>query len=125
MLVPVVSGHRPHMKPAIDLQHLSRYTGGDEALNAEVMQLFDTQITEMVGKLRAVLDAQDAKSWKEVTHTLKGAARGIGAFDFANAAAAAEPIDPVRDRGNASIAIRTLSTCSAEVQSFISNYLKR
>ena len=77
------------MKPAVDIAHLSRYTGGDEALNAEVLQLFDTQISEMVGRLRAILDAQDAKSWKEVTHTLKGAARGIGAFGFADAAAAA------------------------------------
>ncbi|GAA0588106.1 Hpt domain-containing protein [Rhizomicrobium electricum] len=113
------------MKPAVDLQHLCRYTGGDEALNAEVLELFDSQISEMVGKLRSILDAQDAKSWKEVTHTLKGAARGVGAFHFADAAAAAEPIDPVRDRGNASIAIRTLVTCSADVQSFIRGYLKR
>ncbi len=113
------------MKPAVDIAHLSRYTGGDEALNAEVLQLFDTQISEMVGRLHAILDAQDAKSWKEITHTLKGAARGIGAFEFGDAAAAAEPIDPVRDRGNASLAIRTLSTSSAEVQSFIHSYLKR
>ena len=113
------------MKPAVDLEHLSRYTGGDEALNTEVLQLFDTQISEMVGRLQSILDAQDAKSWKEVTHTLKGAARGIGAFDFANAAAAAEPIDPVRDRGNASIAIRTLVVCSTDVQTFIRTYLSR
>lgn len=113
------------MKPAVDLQHLCRYTGGDEALNAEVLELFDTQISEMVGKLQSILDAQDAKRWKEVTHTLKGAARGVGAFDFADAAAAAEPIDPVRDRGNASLAIRSLTACSAEVQAFIRDYLKR
>ena len=113
------------MKPAVDLQHLSRYTGGDEVLNAEDLNLFDNQITEMVGRLQFILDNQDAKGWKEVTHTLKGAARGIGAFDFANAAAAAEPIDPVRDRGNASLAIRTLATSSADVQTFIRSYLKR
>lgn len=113
------------MKPAVDLNHLCRYTGGDDQLNAEVLQLFDNQISDMVARLRMILDAQDTKSWKEVTHTLKGAARGIGAFDFADAAAAAEPIDPVRDRGNASLAIRTLTSASAEVQSFIRSYLKR
>ena len=113
------------MKPAVDLSHLNRYTGGDEALNAEVLQLFDTQITDMVGQLRSILDAQNAKAWKEVTHTLKGAARGIGAFDFADAAAAAEPIDPVRDRGNASLTIRTLCATSTEVQAFIKDYLGR
>lgn len=112
-------------KPAVDLQHLSRYTGGDETLNAEVLRLFDTQITEMVGQLRAVLDARDAKAWKQVTHTLKGAARGVGAFSFADAAAAAEPIDPVRDRGNASIAIALLKSNSEAIQAFIKDYLAR
>jgi HPt (histidine-containing phosphotransfer) domain-containing protein len=113
------------MKPAVDIAHLSRYTGGDEALNAEVLQLFDTQISEMVVRLRAILDAQDAKGWREVTHTLKGAARGIGAFEFADAAAAAEPIDPLRDRGNASLAIRSLTAASTDVQAFIHAYLAR
>lgn len=113
------------MKSAVDITHLSRYTGGDETLNAEVLQLFDNQISEMVGQLRSVLDAQDAKTWKQVTHTLKGAARGVGAFDIANAAAAAEPIDPIRDRGNASLAIRSLEAASADVQTFIRSYLKR
>lgn len=112
-------------RQAVDLDHLSRYTGGDEALNAEVLQLFDDQCTEMVGKLRTILDARDTKAWKEVTHTLKGAARGIGAFEFADAAAAAEPIDPIRDRGNASIAISTLKATADAVQSFIKSYLKR
>jgi HPt (histidine-containing phosphotransfer) domain-containing protein len=125
MLGALPEGFIMSAKPAVDLHHLSRYTGGDETLNAEVLRLFDTQVTEMVGKLRAVLDARDAKSWREVTHTLKGAARGIGAFSFADAAAAAEPIDPVRDRGNASIAISLLKSNSDAVQAFIKDYLAR
>ena len=109
----------------VDIDHLSRYTGGDEALNAEVLRLFDSQTSELVERLRIILDARDAKSWKEVTHSLKGAARGVGAFGFADAAAAAEPIDPVRDRGNASIAIQTLKSSATEVQAFIKTYLER
>jgi HPt (histidine-containing phosphotransfer) domain-containing protein len=112
-------------KAAVDLDHLARYTGGDETLNAEVLRLFDCQTVEMVERLRTILDARDAKAWKEVTHTLKGAARGIGAFEMGNAAAAAEPIDPVRDRGNASIAITTLKASATEVQAFIKSYLER
>jgi len=113
------------MRQAVDLDHLSRYTGGDEALNAEVLRLFDGQTSEMVTRLRSILDARDAKAWKEVTHTLKGAARGVGAFAFADAAAAAEPIDVTRDRSNASIAISTLETRAVDVQSFIKDYLSR
>ncbi|MDE2182604.1 MAG: Hpt domain-containing protein [Alphaproteobacteria bacterium] len=110
---------------AVDLNHLARYTGGDEVLNAEVLRLFDAQTTELVERLQSILDARDAKSWKEVTHTLKGAARGVGAFGFADAAAAAEPIDPVRDRGNASVAIASLRSCAHAVQEFIRAYLAR
>lgn len=113
------------MKSAVDLEHLSRYTGGDEALNAEVLTLFDNQTSELVAKLNSILEARDAKAWREVTHTLKGAARGIGAFKFADAAAAAEPIDLVQDRGSASMAIEALKTNASEVQTFIRSYLAR
>ncbi len=109
---------------AVDLSHLARYTGGDEAINAEVLRLFDTQTAEIVERLQSILDARDAKSWKEATHTLKGAARGIGAFKLGNAAAFAEPIDPVRDRGNASLALVALKADAQAVQAFIKSYLE-
>ena len=112
-------------RSAVDLGHLARYTGGDEEINAEILRLFDLQISEMVGRLQAILDSCDTKSWKEITHTLKGAARGIGAFDMADAAAFAEPIDPIRDRGNASVAIAALKGRSDAVRSFIKTYLER
>jgi HPt (histidine-containing phosphotransfer) domain-containing protein len=108
---------------AVDIDHLSRYTGGDRALNAEVLRLFESQTSELVDRLRSIMDACDAKSWKEATHTIKGAARGIGAFGLADAAAAAEPIDPVRDRSNAAIAIDDLKSHAAAVQAFIQTYL--
>ncbi|HWD26786.1 MAG TPA: Hpt domain-containing protein [Rhizomicrobium sp.] len=106
----------------VDLEHLARYTGGDKALNAEIMRLFDMQASELVAKLQSILDARDAKSWKEVTHTLKGAARGIGAFAMGDAAAQCEPVD-LSDRAGASAAIANLEARSAQVQSFIRDYL--
>ena len=112
-------------RSAVDLSHLARYTGGDEAINAEVLRLFDTQTSEMVDRLQTILDARDEKSWKEVTHTLKGAARGIGAFAMADAAAFAEPIDPSKDRGNASVAITALKSRADAARSFIKTYLDR
>jgi HPt (histidine-containing phosphotransfer) domain-containing protein len=112
-------------RAAVDLTHLARYTGGDEAINSEVLRLFDTQTSEIVARLQAILDARDAKSWKEATHTLKGAARGIGAFNLADAAAFAEPIDPIRDRGNASLAVAAVKTSAEAVQVFIKAYLER
>ncbi len=81
----------------VDLVHLARYTGGDQALNAEVLQLFVNQAGELVRRMDGVLQTGDAKTWREVAHSLKGAARGIGAFAMADAAAACEPIDPASD----------------------------
>src|SRR5215469_17728389 len=79
---------------AIDLEHLGRYTGGDKELNAEVLRLFDGQITSMVTELNGLLASRDGKRWREVTHSIKGAARGVGAFPMGELAARAEPVDP-------------------------------
>jgi len=106
----------------IDLEHLARYTGGDRTINAEVMRLFDSQANELVARLHSILEARDAKSWKEVTHTLKGAARGIGAFAMGDAAARCEPVD-LSDSAGASAAIAALKTRADAVQAFIQDYL--
>ncbi len=106
----------------VDLDHLARYTGGDTALNAEILGLFDAQADEMVARLKTILDARDAKSWKEVTHALKGAARGIGAFSLGDAAAAAEPVD-LGDPQTASAALEVLQSRTNAVRFFIKAYL--
>ena len=107
---------------AVDLAHLARYTGGDTALNAEILRLFDTQASELVEKLESIIEARDAKSWKLAIHTLKGAARGIGAFALGDAAAAAEPIDP-SDSQTAAAALESLLGRTGEVRVFIKAYL--
>jgi HPt (histidine-containing phosphotransfer) domain-containing protein len=108
---------------AVDLDHLARYTGGDAALNAEILRLFDSQASELVQKLQTILEARDARSWKVAIHTLKGAARGIGAFTLGDAAAAAEPIDPFSDSKTASAAFQDLQIKSGAVHVFIKAYL--
>jgi len=107
----------------IDLDHLARYTGGEKALNAEILRLFDSQVTDMVGQLDAVIELRDAKRWREIAHTIKGAARGVGAFGMGEAAAAAEPIDPA-NADKAKAAVVTLQTEANSVRGFIQNYLK-
>ena len=107
---------------AVDLQHLDRYTGGDKGINDEILRLFDTQCLEMVAALeQLVSEGGDAKRWRELTHTLKGAARGIGAFALADAAAAAEPLgagDP-----SALEAIQRLKAKSVAVHGFIEEFV--
>ena len=107
---------------AIDLEHLARYTGGEKTLNGEVLQLFDGQISAMVAELHTVMAAHDAKRWREVTHTIKGAARGVGAFAMGDLAASAEPIS-LSDGSAAKDAIAKLEREAQTVHAFIGAYL--
>jgi HPt (histidine-containing phosphotransfer) domain-containing protein len=107
----------------VDLVHLARYTGGDRALNTEVLQLFVGQAGEMMQQLKSVVESHDARTWRHITHSLKGAARGIGAFAFADAAAEAEPLDLARDTAAALSAVQALITQAEAVQLFVQGYL--
>lgn len=107
----------------VDLSHLARYTGGDRTLNAEILRLFDGQVNAMVGELRDILEQRDARKWREITHTIKGAARGVGAFAMGEAAAAAEPVDLVSNHDRALEVIEALRSEGVAVQAFIHEYL--
>jgi HPt (histidine-containing phosphotransfer) domain-containing protein len=107
---------------AIDLEHLARYTGGERALNEEVLRLFDGQVTAMVAELRALLASRDAKRWREVAHSIKGAARGVGAFSMGDLAAVAEPIGPANAPAAKDV-IAKLEREAQTVRAFIEAYL--
>ena len=70
----------------IDLVHLARMTLGDRSLEREVLQLFDRQATLLIARMRRV----EPSAVAAVAHTLKGSARGIGAWRVARAAEAVE-----------------------------------
>jgi len=108
---------------SIDLSHLDRYTGGDRTLNTEVLDLFRRQYGDLIAKLGDIVAAGDAKSWREITHTLKGAAKGVGAFAFAETARQAEDVD-IGDVSAAREAIARLRTDAHAITAFIGGYLK-
>jgi HPt (histidine-containing phosphotransfer) domain-containing protein len=66
----------------LDEGHLRRMTLGDQSLEREVLQVFARQITLM---LRRIARAEPAHA-AAAAHTLKGSARGLGAWRVANAA---------------------------------------
>ncbi|WP_421791005.1 Hpt domain-containing protein [Hyphobacterium sp.] len=70
-----------------DRAHLSQYTDGDEALEAELVGLLKEQAARC---LAAMETAADENAWKAAAHTLKGAARGVGAFALGEACQRAE-----------------------------------
>lgn len=66
----------------IDLSHLSRQTMGDRALEQEVLGLF---LQQAILVKEQILGA-DAKERLRLAHSLKGSARGVGAFALADCA---------------------------------------
>lgn len=74
-----------HSRP-IDLKHLSVQTFGDRQLETEVLGLFAHQAALTAER---IADA-DPAARKGMAHTLKGSARGIGAFALAETAYAIE-----------------------------------
>lgn len=70
----------------IDLHHLARMTLGEEALEREVLALFDRQAVLL---MRKMWDAP-AGAVAAAAHTLKGSAAGIGAWGVVRAAEAVE-----------------------------------
>lgn len=78
----------PESPALLDEVHLDRQTFGDRDLAREVLVLFDAQAVRLAP---AILDASlPAVERADAAHTLKGAARGVGA---AAVAALAERIE--------------------------------
>lgn len=75
------------MQKPIDLVHLSRLTMGDRDLELELLKMFSGQICQYEDALNA---CTDEKQVKRAAHTIKGAARSIGAFRLAEIAQKAE-----------------------------------
>ena len=78
---PLVPTEQP-----IDLTHLFRMTLGDHSLEREVLALFERQADMLIGRMPGLEPAGVAA----LAHTLKGSARGIGAWQVARAADAVE-----------------------------------
>ena len=96
-------------KRPIDLAHLSRQTMGDRALEQEVLTLFLQQAAAFAEKL----DRADPIEAGRLIHTLKGSARGVGAFAIADCMSNME-INPQDRRLR-----QRLGTLIAEARNFI------
>jgi len=72
---------------AIDLVHLARQTGGDHALERELLTLFAQQC---VRHLRTIHGGADEGARRDAAHTLRGAAQAIGAWQVAEMAGQVE-----------------------------------
>lgn len=102
----------------IDLVHLARTTLGDRALEREVLQLFDRQSDILMARMRTATPAAIAA----LAHTLKGSARGIGAWRVARAA---ELLELAGASGNSTAdALDSLTAASDEARTVIAELLR-
>jgi hypothetical protein len=76
----------PKQRP-VDLTHLSRYTMGNSAVEAEVLDLFRRQTRLYFDKLSR---AGGEEEWRTTVRVLKASARSVGAWQLLRAAEAAE-----------------------------------
>lgn len=101
--------------PAVDLEHLHRYTLGDETLERELFDAFLPSAGRYIEQLSGTLNDDD---WSRTAHALKGAARGIGAFDLGDLAARAEAEPPPTDEAR-STTIADLRGALRAVERFV------
>ena len=100
----------------IDLVHLARATLGDRSLEREVLQLFDRQSVLLIARMRAASPDGIAM----LAHTLKGSARGIGAWRVARAAEALE----LAGSSEAGSALDQLALAADEARAVIADLLR-
>ena len=112
---PIVPGAR-----AIDLQHLARMTFGERSLEREVLALFDRQ----AGMLLARMRGEPPKVVGALAHTLGGSARGIGAWQVAEAAEAVERLAAKPGDIALAGAVNRISAAVAEAQAAIADLLR-
>ena len=110
--IPLAADLRP-----VDFDHLTRMTLGDETLEREVLEMF-------VAQSRRLLDALATPSAEAgaLAHTLKGSARGVGAWRVAAAAEAVEVA--VSGEGDVSAAITRLAAVAEEARAVIAELLR-
>ncbi|HEX2215676.1 MAG TPA: Hpt domain-containing protein [Xanthobacteraceae bacterium] len=109
----------PQPATPINLRHLTRMTLGDRGLEREVLQLFLRQSAMLLARL----DSGDHASASVVAHTLKGSAKGIGAWRVAAAAEAVE-VAAAREPDGLSASIAALTAAAAEARCRIDELLQ-
>ena len=101
---------------AIDLKHLFRMTLGDHSLEREVLALFDRQIDMLIARMAEV----EPSCVGALAHTLKGSARGVGAWPMARAAEAVEAAEPAE----LAPAVAALAATACETRAAIADILR-
>lgn len=75
---------------AVDFDHLETYCAGDMQVVTDVLVVFREQAQAWAERLADPGEGGPSEGWRDLAHTIKGAARGIGALALGEAADRAE-----------------------------------
>lgn len=101
-------------QPMIDIKHLNQYVAGDQALRDEILSIYEEQVEIWVSMLDP--DADDI-AWRDAAHALKGASRGVGAWQLGELCQNAE--DMVDGKSNRDLRVQVLKAMQAAVKDTI------
>jgi HPt (histidine-containing phosphotransfer) domain-containing protein len=102
----------------LDESHLGRMTLGDRRLEREILEIFVRQSTVMLGRV-----AEGGAGLAVAAHTLKGSARGVGAWRVAGAAERLERACEQDGEASLDAAIDDLRAATVEVNAAIGQRL--
>ena len=112
------SGHASIERP-IDIAHLARMSLGDRKLEREVLRLFDLQMAMLSDRVRNAAPAIAGAA----AHTIKGSARGIGAWRVARTAEQVEQ-SIATDKDGFRSAVADLSHSIEEARAAVAQLLR-
>jgi hypothetical protein len=105
--------------PVLDAAHLAHMTLGEQSLQREVLALFDRQAELLLARMQVAAVPAVAT----LAHTLKGSARGIGAWQVARAAEAVEQAAGAGRGAELAVAIARLATAADAAKAAIAEFL--
>lgn len=82
---------RRDIKGVVDFSYLESFAAGDDKMVDEVLELFREQ-----SAIWGAMLTQEHEGWQDAVHTLKGAARGVGAYALGDVCEMCEASGPSR-----------------------------
>ncbi len=98
----------------VDLVHLARHTLGNRDLEQEVLRLFVRQSVVFLGRMKT---AENDEKRANAAHTIKGSARGIGAWQVAEHA-------EIVEGSGADASLTALESAIDEANNYINSLLE-
>jgi len=111
-------------KPLIDENAVRNMVGDDDDVVREILECFLETSPALVDNMKAGTSARDAVSVHRAAHSLKSAARAVGALDLAESCVVLENAGDDEDWKTIDSLLPTAARQMAELQVYVAAFLK-